>query len=94
MLATDDRSSWDGRLLDGPRVANLWDRDLAVSRWVARADNLGIESFGLVVYDAFLLFAPNARWESAPSGLVAAGLPVLGETSKLASAIERLVSAP
>lgn len=52
-------------------VANLWDRDTAVSRWAAGARDLGIEPFGPVVYDAFLLFAPEAGWGSAPSHLVA-----------------------
>ena len=92
MLPSDSRSSWDAGLLDDPRVVNLWDRELAVSKWVAGARRLGIEPFGPVAYDVFLLFAPDARWDSAPSGLVATGLPVIGESSELASAIKQLTS--
>lgn len=58
---------------------------------MAESDELGIDSFGPVVYDAFILFGPEARWESAPSGVRAAGVPVIGETSELASAIEPLL---
>ena len=91
MLPTDERSSWDAGLLDDTRVVSLWDGELAVSRWVARPPELGLDSFGPVVYDVYLLFAPGARWEAKPSGLVAAGLPVIGESSKLASAVDRLL---
>jgi hypothetical protein len=92
VLPTDDRSSWDASLLDDPRVVNLWDRELGLSRWVAGRRDLGIEPLGPVVYDAFLLFGPDARWDSAPAGLLASGLPVIGESSKLASAVGRLTS--
>lgn len=91
-LATDERSAWDENLLDDPRVTSLWDGDRAVSRWAANAGDLGIEPFGSIVYDVFFVFAPDARWDSTPTGLLASGLPVLGESSKLASAIEQLTS--
>jgi hypothetical protein len=55
-------------------------------------ENLGIEPFGPVVYDVYLLYAPDARWGSTPTGLLAAGLPVIGESSKLAAAIQKLTS--
>lgn len=91
MLPSDERSTWDARLLDDPRVASLWDRDLAISKWVAETSELGIDPFGPVVYDAFVLFGPEARWEAVPSDVLSAGLPVIGETSELASAIEPLL---
>ena len=91
-LPSDSRSSWDASLLDDPRVVNLWDAEQAVSTWAAGSDKLGIEPFGPILYDAFFLFTPAARWDEAPSGLVVAGLPVIGETSKLASEAERLLA--
>lgn len=91
-LPTDERSAWDAGLLDDGRVTSLWDRDLAVSTWAAETAGLGVEPLGPVVYDAFVLFAPDARWDSVPTGRLAAGLPILGESSKLATAIEQLVS--
>ncbi len=94
MLPTDERSPWNASLLNDPRVVNLWDSKLAVSRWVAGAAEFGLDSFGPVVYDVYVLFGRDARWEAKPSGLVAAGLPVIGESSKLASAVKRLLEPP
>ena len=92
VLPTDERSAWDRTLLDDTRVTNLWDRELAVSQWFADAGELGIEPFGPVVYDAFALFGPDAHWDSTPTGLLASGLPVIGESSTLAAAIERAIT--
>jgi len=50
---------------------------------------LGIEPFGPILYDAFFLFSPEARWDETPSGLIIAGQPVIGETAKLASAFKK-----
>lgn len=92
VLATDQRSSWDGGLLADPRVTQLWDRELAVAKWAAATEGLGISPLGSVVYDAFLFFGSEAQWDAAPSGVAAAGIPILGETSKLERAFARLLS--
>lgn len=93
-LPTDERSAWDASLLNDPRVVNLWDGELAVSKRFAASDSLGIEPFGPILYDAFFLFSPEARWGEDPTGLVAAGLPVIGETAKLAAAAKQLLGSP
>jgi hypothetical protein len=90
-LPTDSRSEWDPGLLDDKRVLNLWDGERLVGTWLADSST-EVESFGPFVWDAFLLFGRDARWASPPTGVVATGTPVIGESAKLSSAIRSLVS--
>jgi hypothetical protein len=93
-LPSDSRSEWDPNLLDDARVLSLWDEERLVGTWLAGESNIEIESLGPFVWDAFLLFGSDARWESAPTGLVATGVPVIGEATKLSSAVRRLLDEP
>lgn len=93
-LPTDSRSEWDPGVLDDSRVVSLWDEKRLVGTWLASQSSVEIESFGPFVWDAFLLFGPDARWASTPTGLIAAGTPVIGESTKLNSAVRRLLDEP
>jgi hypothetical protein len=94
MLATDDRSEWDASIFDDPRTVNLWDEERVLGSWLAQRDEFGAGRFGPVVWDAYFLFGPEANWKVVPGELLASGSPVIGETSKLASALEPLLRTP
>ncbi|MBA2276621.1 MAG: hypothetical protein H0W06_02545 [Chloroflexia bacterium] len=55
--------------------------------WFADPANLGLRYPGRVMWDAFLLFGREARWEDAPSHLLASGWTVIGNTEKLETAL-------
>jgi len=92
MLPTDKRSRWDDGLLDDPRVTHLWDEDKTAGTWFADPDRLGLRYPGPVMWDAFLLFGRQARWEDAPSDLLASGWTVIGTTDKLEAPLVALLT--
>jgi len=94
MLPTDARDEWDDQLLADPRVTHLWDQERTVGRWLADDQNLDLGDTGEVVWDAFLLFGPEATWEHAPSGLLAWGAPVVGRFPELEDALTPLLEEP
>jgi hypothetical protein len=87
MLPTDARSEWDGSIFDDPRAINLWDGDRVLGRWLGEHDEFNAGRFGPIVWDAFFVFGRDSSWQAAPSLLLGSGSPVIGETSKLNSAL-------
>ncbi len=88
MLPTDERSQWEEELLNDPRVTHLWDQERAVGAWFANPDNLGLQYPGPIMWDAFLLFGREARWDNAPSNLLASGWTVIGNTEQLETSLD------
>ena len=88
MLATDARSKWDASIFDDLRAVNLWDQDRVLGTWLAERDEFGAGTFGPIVWDAYLLFGADAEWNDAPERLLSSGSPVIGETSKLETALK------
>jgi hypothetical protein len=82
------RGAWDPSVLPDHRVVNYWDGDELVALWYAAhvADRPGI------VWDAFFLYGPAARWRSVPGPLVAGGGTVIDESGRLADAIRPLLA--
>ena len=91
MLPTDARSEWDPSIFDDRRAVNLWDEKRVLGRWLADRDEFALGAFGPVVWDAYYLFGREARWETTPAKLLASGEPVIAETSRLGSAVKRLL---
>ncbi len=88
MLPTDERSQWEKELLNDPRVTHLWDQERVVGAWFANPDNLGLQYPGPVMWDAFLLFGREARWDNVPSNLLASGWTVIGNTEQLERSLD------
>jgi hypothetical protein len=82
MLPTDARSEWHEGLLSDPRVRHFWDEERVAGRWFAEA-NTGDIGYAGIVWDAYLLFGPDAAWEREPRPLVGAGTPVTGKSVQL-----------
>jgi hypothetical protein len=83
MLGGDARDEWDPAVLDDERVAHFWDEERVLGAWLGDHETGDLGSPGGVVWDAYFLFGPDARWDEEPSDLAAAGEPIIGETEKL-----------
>ena len=91
VLPTDARSEWDASVLDDARVKHFWDGETALGSWLADPQNLDRGYSGPVVWDAYLLFGRNARWEERPTDLRGAGWTVIGRASDLESEVEAVL---
>jgi hypothetical protein len=90
MLVTDARSEIDTGLLDDPRVRQFWDEERVVGRWLA---DMGLGgSPGEVVWDAYLVFGPDAAWNDEPAPLRGTGAPVISAAGSLERELRPLVA--
>lgn len=87
MLATDARDQWDPHVLGDARVTQFWDGDRALGRFLA--DDHALDYPGPVMWDAFLLFGPDARWDQQPPTPIAKGWPVVAATDRLTNVLQR-----
>lgn len=78
MMAADSRSKWPAALLTDNRVIHRWDEGKTVGRWFAPR-TAGIMPQlapgsawrdGEILWDAYLLYGADARWDDAPTGLI------------------------
>jgi len=83
MLAGDSRGAWDAHVLDDPRVVSLWDGSRLAGKWFADHATGGLGAPGDVVWDAYLAFAQNSRWQQEPTRLLAAGSDIIDSTKGL-----------
>jgi len=87
MLAGDSRAGWDGYLISDPRATNLWDGERLASRTLGDS----VEGASPPVWDAYLLYGPEASWEDQPPRPVGTGYTVYGERDKLQTEIRPLL---
>ena len=82
------RDAWSPSVLPDHRVVNYWDGDEVVAHWYAAhvADEPGI------VWDAFFLYGPSARWTTKPGPLVSGGGTVIDQSGTLEAAIAPLLA--
>ena len=85
MVPGDERGEWDERLLDDPRVVQLWDEHRVVGHWFAGQPGLRDKGLvgGGVMWDTFLLFGRESRWEEAPTHLSSWGHTIVGARERL-----------
>lgn len=87
----DSRSRWDPQLLTDRRVTHLWDQDSRSGRWFREHVKLPYQT-GPVLWDAYLLYGPQAQWSDVPNGLISTGRPVIGNSTQLEHDIQPLLS--
>ena len=83
MLAGEERGDWDGGPLLEERVHHFWDGERVLGRALADHETGDLGRPGGIVWDAYLLFGPDARWAEQPPEPVAAGSTIIGETDEL-----------
>ncbi|MBA2714963.1 MAG: hypothetical protein H0U55_15585 [Rubrobacteraceae bacterium] len=79
MLAADSRSRWDQCAVSDPRATNLWDKDRVASRTLGPA----VEGASPPVWDAYLLYGPDAKWADGPPSPVGTGSTIYGTRQQL-----------
>ena len=91
MVPGDSRSEWPPELLTDARVQHYWDEEKAVGAWYAQRiasmrDRLTPESEwndGKVLWDAYLLYGADDRWDEAPSQLILFGRTIVAARESL-----------
>jgi hypothetical protein len=100
MLASDSRAQWPATLLTDSRVIHRWDEPKAVGTWyAARTASLRPEltpdskwGDGPVLWDTFLLYGADSRWDDAPNGLIHWGRTIVAGRQTLKADVETLFS--
>jgi hypothetical protein len=91
MFPGDSREQWRSDLLTDVRVTHYWDEPRAVGTlyfqnlpdiWNRRAAET-VAPQELVLWDAYLLYPPDARWEDRPPEVVSWGSTILLTRDKL-----------
>lgn len=83
MLGGEERSDWDGGPLVEKRVRHFWDEEKVLGRWLADHETGDVGREGGVVWDAYFLFGPDARWDDEALEPLGAGATIIGETDAL-----------
>ena len=98
MYPGDVQDRWIADALTDPRVTHYWDEGKSVGRWFgdrvdAMRPQLAPGSKGVefpVLWDAYLVYGPEARWTDEPTELRRWGRTVLGTQQYLREAVEAL----
>ena len=99
MFGTEGRDDWPDDALTDPRVTHWWDEEKAVGRYyMPRIEEMrgsmaaGSAGFaGDVLWDAYLVYGPEAQWTDAPTGLRRWGRTILRTQEGLQQAVETVL---
>ena len=96
MLESDSRPGWPRDALTDPRVTHLWDDGRVLGRWYAQDLKLKLWSRTLnswtdTLWDAYLLYGPDARWTSGPQPLAGWGTTIMKSREELRAKLHSLL---
>jgi len=96
MLESDSRPGWPRDILTDPRVTHLWDEHRVLGRWIARDLELKMWSRTLgtwtdTLWDAYLLYGPEARWTSSPGPPIGWGTTIMKSREELRTKLSSLL---
>jgi len=88
VIPGDARHTWVAVLLNDERVTHLWDGRGVVGNWFAKhAPALGLGERGSLLWDAYLLYGPDAVWDDIPLTVESWGAPVIVSEGELREAL-------
>ncbi len=87
MLPGDSKMFVDLKVLGDRRVTNFWDEGKVIGPWFGQH----VTNEGGIVWDAYFLYGPYARWDALPGPLVSSGGPVIGSTDQLRQSLDPLL---
>ena len=92
VLPTDSVGGWEPEILSDRRVTEFWDAEGAVGEWFGeKREELQLGFFGgPVVWDASLLFGPEASWQELPGPLEHFGYTIIGDRRSLLTSLEAI----
>ena len=92
MFPGDSRGRWPADLLDDPRARHWWDEEKRAGRWFGEHPGFGGRE-GRVLWDAYLLFPPEARWgESGPAPVTGWGATIVENREDLRAQLDRILA--
>jgi hypothetical protein len=92
MYPGDARSKWPAALLTDARVLHFWDEQRVVGTWFGKHPDYTSLSQGRVLWDAFLLYGAEARWEDTPTPLISAGRTIVAKREELRQSLPPLLN--
>ena len=101
MYPGDARSQWPPELLTDARVVHRWDEDKIVGRWYGQRTVSMQAQFapnskwtGEILWDSYLLYGTDARWEDTPTGLMHWGRTIVAARETLRTDAMTLFGTP
>jgi hypothetical protein len=91
MFQGDERSRWPGSLLTDPRVVHFWDEQKVVGAWFGNHPDYSGLSKGQALWDAFLLYGAESRWDDKPSHLISTGRTIMAKREELGKSLPPLL---
>jgi hypothetical protein len=99
LYPTDLRERWPADVLTDRRVVHFWDEEKHVGRWYGEREQsiesrVAPDSSGLgqsILWDAYLVYGPESRWDEAPTELRRWGRTILRTKESLREAAESLL---
>lgn len=98
MYPGDSRSEWPSELLTDRRVIHRWDEPKVVGTFFGQnksrmqpqltSDSNG--TGGAILWDSYLLYGPNAQWETFPTGLTHWGRTIVAARESLRTEMDLL----
>lgn len=100
MFGTETREDWPSDALTDRRVTHWWDEGKTVGRWYmervggmrASMDPRSAGFAGNVLWDAYLVYGPDARWGDQPTDLRRWGRTILRTQEGLRDAFTALLN--
>ena len=98
MMPADSRAKWSANPLADSRVVHRWDEPKALGTWFAPRTN-AIKTHlapgaawgdGEILWDAYLLYGADARWDEAPTSLIHWGRTIVAGRDTLKADFEKL----
>ena len=98
MMPADSRAKWSANLLPDSRVLHRWDESKTLGTWFAPLTNAikpqlapgAAWGDGEILWDAYLLYGADARWDAAPTSLIHWGRTIVAGRDTLKADFERL----
>jgi hypothetical protein len=98
MMPADSRAKWSANLLTDSRVIHRWDEPKTLGRWfgprtAVMKSQLTPDSTwndGDVLWDAYLLYGADAKWDAEPAGLINWGRTIVAARESLRTDFEKL----
>ena len=95
MYPTDRRELWPAGILTDSRVVHYWDDAKQIGTWYAgrfnemksTVDPTSNDLGGPILWDAYLVYGPESRWDEAPNGLRRWGRTILRTQDSLILAV-------
>ncbi len=96
VLPSDSSGEWNPEILSDRRVTEFWDAERALGDWFGEhSEQMELGFFGgaVFVWDASLVFGPEATWDEIPHPLEEFGYTIIADRVALQRSLEAIWTA-